>query len=63
MAGERDRGLRRGLPFPTNLDNDPPVEGLAPPSQADVVRRALREGWTSRTLRGELRTRARRRES
>lgn len=52
-----------GYPFPTNLDNDPPVEGLAPPSQADVVRRALREGWTSRTLRGELRTRARRRES
>ncbi len=35
-----------GYPFPTNLDNDPPVDGLAPPSQADVVRRALREGRT-----------------
>ncbi|MEU3947949.1 phytanoyl-CoA dioxygenase family protein [Streptomyces sp. NPDC029526] len=52
-----------GYPFPTNLDNDPPVEGLAPPSQADVVRRALREGWTARTLRDALRTAARRRAS
>lgn len=25
-----------GYPFPTNLDRDPPVDGLAPPSQADV---------------------------
>ncbi len=52
-----------GYPFPTNLDNDPPVDGLAPPSQADVVRRALREGWTARTLRNELRAAAKRRES
>ncbi len=33
-----------GYPFPTNLDSDPPVDGLAPPSQADVVRRALEQG-------------------
>jgi hypothetical protein len=52
-----------GYPFPTNLDNDPPVDGLAPPSQADLVRRALREGWTARTLRNELRAGAQRRES
>ncbi|MFD8521595.1 phytanoyl-CoA dioxygenase family protein [Streptomyces capillispiralis] len=52
-----------GYPFPTNLDSDPPVDGLAPPSQADVVRRALREGWTPRTLRGELRAAVQRRES
>ncbi|MFJ5561208.1 phytanoyl-CoA dioxygenase family protein [Streptomyces sp. NPDC093250] len=52
-----------GYPFPTNLDNDPPVDGLAPPSQADVVRRALREGWTARALRNELRAAAKRRES
>jgi ectoine hydroxylase-related dioxygenase (phytanoyl-CoA dioxygenase family) len=32
-------------PFPTNLDRDPPVDGLAPPSQADLVRQALAEGW------------------
>ncbi|MET8453902.1 phytanoyl-CoA dioxygenase family protein [Streptomyces sp. NPDC005209] len=52
-----------GYPFPTNLDSDPPVDGLAPPSQADLVRRALREGWTARALRDELRAGAERRES
>ncbi|MDL5205056.1 phytanoyl-CoA dioxygenase family protein [Streptomyces sp. ALI-76-A] len=52
-----------GYPFPTNLDSDPPVDGMAPPSQADVVRRALDEGWTPRTLRDALRTGAVRRES
>ncbi len=35
-----------GYPVPTNLDRDPPVDGLAPPSQADVVRRAVAEGWS-----------------
>ncbi|MEV7072355.1 phytanoyl-CoA dioxygenase family protein [Streptomyces sp. NPDC091972] len=52
-----------GYPFPTNLDSDPPVDGLAPPSQADLVRRALAEGWTPRTLRDELRACADRRTS
>ncbi|MGW0417722.1 phytanoyl-CoA dioxygenase family protein [Streptomyces sp. NPDC003015] len=52
-----------GYPFPTNLDSDPPVDGLAPPSQSDLVRRALAEGWTARTLRDELRAGAERRTS
>ncbi|MFE6623373.1 phytanoyl-CoA dioxygenase family protein [Streptomyces sp. NPDC057740] len=52
-----------GYAFPTNLDSDPPVDGLAPPSQADVVRRALREGWTPEALRDELRAGAERRQS
>ncbi|MFF4508182.1 phytanoyl-CoA dioxygenase family protein [Streptomyces sp. NPDC001401] len=52
-----------GYPFPTNLDSDPPVDGLAPPAQADVVRRALREAWTPEALRDELRAGAERRES
>ncbi|MHC3467653.1 phytanoyl-CoA dioxygenase family protein [Streptomyces sp. 7R007] len=52
-----------GYPFPTNLDSDPPVDGLAPPSQADVVRRALREAWTPEALRAELRAGAERRAS
>ncbi|WP_128437040.1 phytanoyl-CoA dioxygenase family protein [Streptomyces cyaneus] len=52
-----------GYPFPTNLDSDPPVAGLAPPSQADVVRRALREAWTPKALRDELRAGAERRQS
>lgn len=43
-----------GYAFPTNLDRDPPVGGLAPPSQADLVRRALAEGWDDDTFRAEL---------
>lgn len=34
-----------GYPFPTNLDRDPPIDGLAPPTQADLVLRALSDGW------------------
>ncbi|MEV5952213.1 phytanoyl-CoA dioxygenase family protein [Streptomyces sp. NPDC051987] len=52
-----------GYPFPTNLDSDPPVDGMAPPSQADLVRRALREDWVPRVLRERLRHAAARRES
>jgi len=32
-----------GYAFPTNLDRDQPVDGMAPPTQADVVRAALAE--------------------
>ncbi|CAG9269700.1 phytanoyl-CoA dioxygenase family protein [Paraburkholderia unamae] len=32
-----------GYPFPTNLDRDPPVGGLAPPSQQALMLRALDE--------------------
>ncbi|MFK4869563.1 phytanoyl-CoA dioxygenase family protein [Streptomyces sp. CSMPJR101] len=52
-----------GYPFPTNLDSDPPVEGLAPPSQADLVRRALAEGLPYEALRAQLRAGAERRTS
>ncbi|TJZ99207.1 phytanoyl-CoA dioxygenase family protein [Actinacidiphila oryziradicis] len=52
-----------GYPFPTNLDIDPPVDGLAPLSQADIVRRAVNDGWTPNALRDELRAGAKRRES
>lgn len=34
-----------GYPFPTNLDRDPPVNGLAPESQSQIMRRALAEDW------------------
>ncbi|MFF9044562.1 phytanoyl-CoA dioxygenase family protein [Streptomyces parvulus] len=44
-----------GYPFPTDLDRDPPVGGLAPLCQADLVRRALGEGRPPEVLRGELR--------
>ncbi|MFD5653963.1 phytanoyl-CoA dioxygenase family protein [Streptomyces sp. NPDC127039] len=69
-AGAGERWLEQvvaasaeGYPFPTSLDRDPPVDGLAPPSQADVVRRALREEWTPEALRAQLRAGRARRES
>ena len=43
-----------GYAFPTNLDRDQPVDGLAPPSQADLMNRALDEDWSPGRLRGEL---------
>ncbi|QDO44498.1 phytanoyl-CoA dioxygenase [Streptomyces sp. RLB3-17] len=52
-----------GYPFPTNLDLDPPVDGLAPPSQADTVRQAVAEDWDPERLRQELQAGAKRRQS
>jgi ectoine hydroxylase-related dioxygenase (phytanoyl-CoA dioxygenase family) len=52
-----------GYAFPTNLDRDPPVDGLAPPTQADLVRRAVAEGWTAAAFDAALTDHARRRES
>ena len=43
-----------GYAFPTNLDRDQPVDGLAPPSQADLMNRALDEDWTPEQLQQEL---------
>lgn len=34
-----------GYPFPANLDIDSPLSGMAPPSQQDILRQALAEGW------------------
>jgi len=34
-----------GYPFPTNLDRDPPIGGLAPPSQAALLTQAVAEAW------------------
>lgn len=43
-----------GYPFPTDLDLDQPVDGLTPPSQAQIVHRALDEGWDAPRLEAEL---------
>ena len=43
-----------GYAFPTNLDRDQPVDGLAPPSQAVLMNRALDGGWTPERLRQEV---------
>jgi ectoine hydroxylase-related dioxygenase (phytanoyl-CoA dioxygenase family) len=46
---DQDRVLAasaEGYAFPTNLDRDPPLGGLAPESPQAVARRALQEGWS-----------------
>lgn len=60
-AGVDERDLRNvvaasaeGYAFPTNLDRDQPVGGLAPESQAAITRRALQEEWSADVLAAEL---------
>jgi ectoine hydroxylase-related dioxygenase (phytanoyl-CoA dioxygenase family) len=36
-----------GYPFPTNLDSNPPIGGMAPKTQADFLREALVSGQSS----------------
>ena len=43
-----------GYSFPTNLDCDEPIDGLAPATQADVLGQAVRETWEPEALRAEL---------
>ncbi|WP_293994256.1 phytanoyl-CoA dioxygenase family protein [Sphaerotilus sp.] len=56
---EADRALAacaEGYAFPTDLDLDPPLGGLAPESPQAVTRRALREGWSAERLEALLDT-------
>jgi hypothetical protein len=43
-----------GYPFPANLDLDQPVDGLAPPTQAEILARAVAERWSRQQLETEL---------
>jgi ectoine hydroxylase-related dioxygenase (phytanoyl-CoA dioxygenase family) len=43
-----------GYAFPTNLDRDPPIGGLAPECQQGLMRRALSEGWKPGTFAAAL---------
>lgn len=43
-----------GYSFPTNLDTDPPVGGLAPKTQQSLLREALDEGWNEEKFNTEL---------
>jgi ectoine hydroxylase-related dioxygenase (phytanoyl-CoA dioxygenase family) len=56
-AGTDERSLRNvvaasaeGYAFPTDLDHDQPVGGLAPQTQAELVWRAVQERWTPDAL-------------
>src|SRR3954468_5082442 len=66
-AGAAEHTLRNavaasaeGYAFPTNLDRDQPIGGLAPETQAELVRRAVQEGWTADALDAELTAQAER---
>lgn len=48
-----------GYLLPTNVDQDPPVDGLAPRTQQARVLEALREGWSVARLLDELQSRPR----
>jgi ectoine hydroxylase-related dioxygenase (phytanoyl-CoA dioxygenase family) len=50
-----------GYSFPTNLDRDQPVDGLAPETQAELLARAVHESWEPAALRKELAAYAERR--
>ncbi len=52
-----------GYPFPTNLDLDQPVDGLAPRTQADILGRAVSEQWSRQQLETELGTWSARRQT
>ncbi|HZG90160.1 MAG TPA: phytanoyl-CoA dioxygenase family protein [Pseudonocardia sp.] len=51
-AGAAERQLHHvvaaaaeGYPFPADLDRTPPVDGLAPPTRADLLAEAVRDDW------------------
>lgn len=52
-----------GYSFPTNLDRDPPIGGMAPQSQADLVRKALADDLPEEALVAALDAQAARRQS
>ena len=52
-----------GYAFPTNLDHDPPLDGLTPPSHLDILREALAERASTDELRRRLDALAGRRRS
>jgi ectoine hydroxylase-related dioxygenase (phytanoyl-CoA dioxygenase family) len=50
-----------GYAFPTNLDHDQPLGGLAPQTQADLLRQALAEHWDEPRFGEALRAQTQRR--
>jgi ectoine hydroxylase-related dioxygenase (phytanoyl-CoA dioxygenase family) len=47
-----------GYAFPTNLDRDPPIGGLAPQSQQDLMRSALAQGHPPEQFNASLQAQA-----
>jgi ectoine hydroxylase-related dioxygenase (phytanoyl-CoA dioxygenase family) len=60
-AADAVAACAEGYPFPTNLDRDPPIGGLAPPSQQALMLKALTEGRSAEAFTVDLRAQAERR--
>ena len=63
-AAEADDAIAasaEGYAFPTNLDRDPPIGGMAPRSQQALMRQALKENWPPEQFRKEAEAQAARR--
>ena len=61
MAESAIAACAEGYAFPTNLDRDPPLGGLAPRSQQVLMALALAEDWTSERFANALQSQAERR--
>src|SRR5579863_8106962 len=62
-AGEADNAIAasaEGYSFPTNLDRDPPIGGMAPQSQQDLMRQALKDNWSAEAFVDKAAAQARR---
>jgi ectoine hydroxylase-related dioxygenase (phytanoyl-CoA dioxygenase family) len=53
-AADAVAACAEGYPFPTNLDRDPPLGGMAPPSQQALMLKALQEGQPLETFTADL---------
>jgi ectoine hydroxylase-related dioxygenase (phytanoyl-CoA dioxygenase family) len=60
-AADAVAACAEGYSFPTNLDRDPPIGGLAPPSQQALMLKALTEGQSAETFTADLQEQAERR--
>ena len=61
QADDAIAAAAEGYAFPTNLDTDPPIGGLAPKSQAALTREALRAGTAPEAFAALIREHAARR--
>lgn len=62
-AGNAIAASAEGYAFPTNLDRDPPIGGLAPKTQAERMAEALDAGIEAEAFAGSIRERAALREA
>jgi ectoine hydroxylase-related dioxygenase (phytanoyl-CoA dioxygenase family) len=61
MSAQADNAVAacaEGYAFPTNLDRDPPIGGMAPKSQQDLMRQALKEDWAPEVFNAEAEAQA-----